>query len=202
MFGVLILLYYLYMYSLLTSLSIFAWLIMFAVWSYFSFGNKKTTSLPNPIAQIIANTLLFGSPIFLFYPFFKGALATQITPVSTGLGIIGVLLSIAAVAFAIWARLTLGKNWSGAVITLKKDHQLVTSGPYKYVRHPIYTGYFLATLGTALTIGTFASYIATIMIFIGFLIRMNKEETLMTTHFPSEYPAYKQRSKKIIPFIW
>lgn len=193
------------MYSLPTSLSILAWLAMASVWFYFSFGNKKTTSLPNPLAQVMANILLFGSPFLLFYPFVHSWLSIKIptsaTPTTT-MEIIGVLLSFAAVAFAIWARITLGKNWSGAVITLKKDHQLITSGPYAFVRHPIYTGYFLATLGTALTISTIASYLATLMILIGFLIRMQKEEILMTKHFPSQYPEYTKRSKKIIPFIW
>lgn len=188
--------------TIYTFLCILAWLTLAVVWIIGFFGNKKTTSLPNPLAQIIANVLLFGSPVVLFYPLVRNAwVPTRGTP-TDAIEIIGVVLSFAAVAFAIWARITLGKNWSGAVITLKEDHKLVTTGPYKFVRHPIYTGYFLATLGTALTIGTVASYLATLMIFIGFLIRMQKEETLMTHQFPSEYPAYKQKSKKLIPFVW
>jgi len=190
------------MYSIYTSLSILSWLAMASVWFYFSFGNKKTTNLPNPFAQIIANILLFGSPFFLLYPRFQGTLAHHITEPTPFFGIIGVIISVTAVAFAIWARIELGTNWSGAVITLKEDHKLITSGPYKFVRHPIYTGYFLATLGTAFTLGTIASYLATLMIFLGFLIRMNKEESLMTAQFPKEYPEYKKQSKKILPFIW
>lgn len=188
--------------SIFTQYSFASWLIMGLVWLYFSFGNKKTTKFPNPIAQILANTLLFGSPFFLFYPYFYGWFAFRIYIPTTEIAIFGVILSYAAVTFAIWARLSLGKNWSGAVITLKADHQLITAGPYKFVRHPIYTGYFLATLGSALTIGSIASLLATVMIFIGFLIRMNKEEMLMLKQFPVDYAEYIKRSKKIIPFIW
>ena len=188
--------------SILTQYAFAAWLVMGLVWLYFSLGNKKTTTFPNPFAQIIANTLLFGSPFFLFYPFFSGWLAFRVFTPTIPLAVFGVFLSCAAVAFAVWARLSLGKNWSGAVITLKADHQLITNGPYQFVRHPIYTGYFLATVGTALTIGSVASILATVMIFCGFLIRMHKEEILMTKQFPSEYPTYKKRSKKLIPFVW
>ncbi len=190
------------MQTIYTILAEISWLILGTVWFIGFFGNKKTTQLPNRFSQMIANLFLFSAYYFLFYPFFEGSLARIVTPQTALLGSIGVALSIVSVAFAIWARLSLGKNWSGAVITLKADHQLIESGPYKFVRHPIYTGWFFATLGTALTIGTVAAYIALIFTLIGFLIRIRKEEALMTAQFPAAYPEYKTRSKILIPFVW
>ena len=192
-----------FLLSVFSILAILSWITMGLVWLKGAFGNKQTVTLPNPIAQTIANILLFGSPLFLFLPPITGTwLSEFLFHPETVLGILGCAISWAAVLFAIWARVTLGKNWSGAVITLKKDHELVTNGPYAFVRHPIYTGYFFATLGTALTLGTNSSIIATMMIFCGFLIRMHKEETLMTKQFGHTYTEYKKRSKKIVPFLW
>lgn len=172
------------------------------VWFIGFFGNKRTIQLPHVSAQILANILLFSSPILLFYPFTQSWLALSIFTTSPFLSTMGVILTVSAIAFAIWARVTLGRNWSGVVITLKEHHTLVSSGPYHFVRHPIYTGYFFATLGTALTIGSVASLLATGIIFLGFFMRMKKEEALMINQFPQEYPLYKTRTKKIIPFVW
>ncbi|OGL62359.1 hypothetical protein A3C09_02945 [Candidatus Uhrbacteria bacterium RIFCSPHIGHO2_02_FULL_47_44] len=190
------------MQTIFVTISELLWIVLLTVWFFGFFRNKKTTKLPNPYLQLIANTLLFSSYYFLFNPFFKGLLAYPATSQTVWFGAIGVLLTIAGVAFAIWARVFLGKNWSGAVITLKADHKLITLGPYQFVRHPIYTGWLFATIGTALAIGTFAAYIAVVLNLIGFLLRIQKEEALMTAQFPAEYSEYKKSSKMLVPFIW
>jgi len=109
---------------------------------------------------------------------------------------------LAGVAFAVWARVVLGHNWSGLVMMVRDGHQLVQRGPYAIVRHPIYTGMFFAILGTALTIGTLASWLAVASGLAGILIRVDVEERLMASEFGEAHAAYRQRTRKFIPFIW
>jgi protein-S-isoprenylcysteine O-methyltransferase Ste14 len=104
------------------------------------------------------------------------------------------------IGFAIWARVYLGRNWSPRP-AVKEHHELVTTGPYAYVRHPIYTGIMLATLGTAL-LGTVFAIVMFVVISITFAWRLNKEEKLMLELFPRHYPAYQKRTKRLVPFVW
>jgi len=104
------------------------------------------------------------------------------------------------IGFAIWARVYLGRNWSPRP-AVKEHHELVTTGPYAYVRHPIYTGIMLAMLGSAL-IGTIFGIVMLIVISINFALRIGKEEKLMLELFPSQYPEYQKRTKRLVPFVW
>ena len=121
-------------------------------------------------------------------------------PVSPALNSFGVVLTIAGMAVLIWARQTLGGNWSQTV-SAKEGHELVTSGPYRYVRHPMYTGGFVACLGSAIVCGGAWIFL---LVFLGaiFLWRVGAEDRLMARQFPHEFPAYKERTKALIPFIW
>lgn len=114
--------------------------------------------------------------------------------------LIGVLLCALGIAYAIWARWHLGRNWS-AVPAIKEGHELVTTGPYVHVRHPIYTGMLTALLGTALTLGGAAAGVFVVCTVV-FLWRLHVEEGLMQQQFPQEYAAYRSRTKALIPFIW
>ena len=104
------------------------------------------------------------------------------------------------IGFAVWARVYLGRNWSPRP-AVKEHHELVTTGPYAYVRHPIYTGIMLATLGTAL-VGTIFGIVMFIVICITFALRIGKEEKLMLELFPRHYPEYQKRTKRLVPFVW
>ncbi len=122
--------------------------------------------------------------------------ATVHAPVVRG---IGVALFAAGLGLAVWARIYLGHNW-GMPMTTKDEPELVTSGPYRYVRHPIYSGLLLAVLGTALAtnvywlivLGAMGSY---------FIYSATVEEKLMTSSFPTAYPSYRARTKMLIPFV-
>jgi protein-S-isoprenylcysteine O-methyltransferase len=116
------------------------------------------------------------------------------------IGWIAAILSVAGIAFAIWARFHLGRNWSG-VPTKKENHELVTSGPYRWVRHPIYSGVLLAAFGSALT-GTIFGIGVFLVASIIFFFRIDKEEKIMLELFPNEYPAYQAMTKRLIPFVW
>jgi protein-S-isoprenylcysteine O-methyltransferase Ste14 len=102
---------------------------------------------------------------------------------------------------AVWARKTLGVEWSQDV-ELKQGHRLVTSGPYSFVRHPIYTCHLVMGLGTAITFGRIAGFAGCLLFFIGFWTKLRQEEELLVRHFPEEYPDYKKRVKVLVPFVF
>ncbi len=121
------------------------------------------------------------------------------TPFPGVLAWLGVILTGLGIAFAIWARMHLGRNWSPAP-ALKENHELVTSGPYAYVRHPIYTGILAAMLGTGFVN---VSWLAVFVVAgATFLWRVKREEVLMMQKFPDTYPEYKKRTRALIPFIY
>jgi protein-S-isoprenylcysteine O-methyltransferase Ste14 len=104
------------------------------------------------------------------------------------------------IGFAIWGRISLGRNWSPRP-AVKEQHEFVTTGPYAYVRHPIYAGMMLAALGTALTGTIFAIGMFVVISFM-FAWRIDKEEKIMLELFPKQYPEYQKRTKRLVPFVW
>ena len=110
------------------------------------------------------------------------------------------ILCIAGLVFCVWARATLGRNWSGT-ITLKEGHELIERGPYRLVRHPIYTGLLAMFLATAIRSGHPGGIVAVIFAFASFWIKLGEEEKLMLQQFPDQYRSYQQRVKRIIPFV-
>ena len=140
---------------------------------------------------IIIAFLLPHLPIFHFLSF---------APVNPVLSSIGVILCVAGMIFLVWGRQYLGRNWSQTV-AVKKDHELVTSGPYRYVRHPMYAGGLLACVGSAIVAGGPWIFLLVILGTL-FLWRVVAEDKLMAQQFPSEYPDYKKRTKALIPFVW
>jgi len=113
---------------------------------------------------------------------------------------VGVGLCLAGFGFAVWARMNLGRNW-GMPMSLRQGHELVTSGPYSYVRHPIYTGIMLAMIGSALTLGLIWLVLFAVT-FVYFAFSARTEEELMVAQFPDTYPAYRRRTKMLIPFVF
>ncbi len=100
-------------------------------------------------------------------------------------------------AIAVWARIALGRNWSGE-ITLKEDHELVTSGPYAAIRHPIYTALILLFLGLALYIASAGAWIGLALVILSCWIKLRQEEALMLRQFPDSYPAYMARTRRLV----
>ena len=131
----------------------------------------------------------------------RDKLAILLLPHTIILNSIIVITLLTGLIVAIAARRTLARNWSGAV-ALKEDHELITTGPYKYVRHPIYTGMLLMILGTALSVATLGACIGFFIILVGVLLKLRQEEALLTKHFAQGYLSYKKRTRTLIPFIW
>lgn len=112
---------------------------------------------------------------------------------------IGLAMLVAGLGLAVWARIHLGRNW-GMPMTEKDEPELVTSGPYRFIRHPIYSGLLLGMLGTALATDPYW-FIALGIMGVYFTYSARVEEVLLTAAFPAAYPAYKARTKMLIPFL-
>jgi protein-S-isoprenylcysteine O-methyltransferase Ste14 len=112
----------------------------------------------------------------------------------------GVMLMLIGFAITVWARLTLAGNWS-ATVTVKENHDLITRGPYRLVRHPIYSGLLLAILGSALPREDLRAVAAVLLFLFGLLRKASIEEGRMIATFGDAYRAYRQRTKAIIPFV-
>jgi protein-S-isoprenylcysteine O-methyltransferase Ste14 len=119
-------------------------------------------------------------------------------------GVTWVWLGLALVAggllFSVAARMHLGGNWSGTV-TLKHDHTLTRSGPYRFVRHPIYTGMLLAVLGTAVAEGEWRGLVAFAAVLVAFLRKVRIEERLMLETFGEEYARYRREVPALVPWV-
>ena len=114
-------------------------------------------------------------------------------------GAIGAALFVCGLAVAIWARVNIGRNW-GMPMTTKEEPELVTSGPYRFVRHPIYSGLLLAFLGTALVTDVLGLVIVAAF-GAAFYYSARVEERNLTAAFPDAYPAYREHTKMLVPFV-
>jgi protein-S-isoprenylcysteine O-methyltransferase Ste14 len=112
----------------------------------------------------------------------------------------GLVLFAAGLAFSIWARVHIGHNW-GSPMTQRNDPELVTTGPYRLVRHPIYSGILFAGVGTALALN-WSWLIVVALAGIYFVYSAVAEERNLTDQFPDAYPAYKRSTKMLVPSIF
>jgi protein-S-isoprenylcysteine O-methyltransferase Ste14 len=136
---------------------------------------------------LLAAMLLVGSAIPL------GPLDGRFVPALAWISTAGVALTAAGLAFAVWARVHLGRNWSGRV-TLKVGHQLIRTGPYALIRHPIYSGILAGLLGTALWIGEYRALLG-----VGLWWKAHREEVFLAREFGEEYARYRQRAGMFVP---
>jgi protein-S-isoprenylcysteine O-methyltransferase Ste14 len=173
------------------------WIVFIVFWLVSAFNAKKYVhrgSWGMGIRILIAIAIV----VLLQFPSTRDFLLQQ-QFTSAAVQWLGVVLCACGVAFAIWARVYLGRNW-GMPMSLKQNAELVTTGPYAYVRHPIYTGMILAMLGTTLVIVWWI--VALVCFFVYFIYAARTEEKIMTNEFPNQYPDYMKRSKMLIPFVF
>ena len=112
----------------------------------------------------------------------------------------GSFVTACGLAFTVWARVHLGRNWS-VTVTIKKGHELITSGPYAFVRHPIYTGLLLAFLGSALALGEWRGVVALALAAGALWAKLRFEERWMREQFGEEYQSYAKRVPALVPFV-
>lgn len=125
-------------------------------------------------------------------------LGRSLFTVDSRIGAAGVAVTAFGIALAIWARAHLGTNWSSAV-TVKTGHELIYSGPYRMVRHPIYTGMLTGLLGSAIALGEVRGFLAVFLAILSFYLKARKEERYMTAEFGEQYQAYKTHTGMLLP---
>ena len=116
------------------------------------------------------------------------------------MGIIADAIALLGLIVVVWARTVLAGNWSLFAV-IKESHNLVKTGPYRYVRHPMYSGLLLLILGSVVWFGNLIGVFVFCLAFIGFWMMGREEEKLLPQYFPEEYPAYKRHTKALIPFV-
>lgn len=178
------------------------WLLLCAVWLGSAPFAKRTIhkqSLGSRIEQsalfAVGLYLLFGSPStpdWFNQPVFR---------VTVPIALAGLGITVCGIALSIWARLTLGENWSASA-TVKQDHTLIVRGPYHAVRHPIYTGFLVALLGSALQRGLLRSFLAVIICAVALWIKVAVEEDFMVQRFGQEYLRYRREVSALVPFLF
>jgi len=175
-----------------------SWLVFILYWIISARAIKPAAERQRPGA-ILAHRLPVSLGIILFFvpsPFGRPLIEHVAAARS-----IGSAVCVLGLMGAIWSRKTLGDNWSNDV-EFKKGHKLIEQGPYRFVRHPIYTSILLMCLGSAMVSNRALSYMGGLLVFVGFFIKLKQEERLMLQHFPEEYPAYKGRTKILVPFLF
>jgi protein-S-isoprenylcysteine O-methyltransferase Ste14 len=178
-----------------------AWVSFLVVWLVAAFSASRALKRQNWWSRAL--TLAVAAlPYYLLFTnkLRYGPLAWRFVPSEPRVLVAGVALTYVGIGLAIWARTVLGKNWS-AMVTIKEGHQLVRTGPYSLVRHPIYSGLLLAVLGTALVVGEVRGLMAVAIAFTGWLVKSRTEEAFLMEQFGSQYQEYRRHTRALVPFV-
>jgi protein-S-isoprenylcysteine O-methyltransferase Ste14 len=175
------------------------WSVFAVVWVAMSFGRKRAVRKESAAASLAqwvymgaAFTLLFRHDLEL------GLLTRRFLPEGAWVAALGILLTALGIGFAIWARLHLGRQWSGDV-TIREDHELIATGPYARIRHPIYTGILTGMLGTALIVGEWRGLLAVLIATIGFSFKAKREERFLVEEFGPAFEEHRRRTGFLLP---
>lgn len=178
------------------------WIIVGAIWLISGIVSKKSVRRQTAKARLVQGVPVIVGFILLYdRDYSKGLLGLRFVPQSDAVDYLAVGLVVCGALFALWARFYLGSNWSASV-TVKRDHQLIQRGPYSVVRHPIYTGFLLALLGTAFYEGELRGLLGVVFAFIGWKLKSLEEEAFMHEQFGELYDSYRAKVKGLIPLIW
>jgi protein-S-isoprenylcysteine O-methyltransferase Ste14 len=178
------------------------WIAFLLYWRIKAAGTK-TTQRSEPDAADIVRALVFlivivllSLPRIRLLPWLYRPLCTSdIWSFS-----IGAAVTVMGLLFAVWARQYLASNWSSAV-TIKQGHELITTGPYAMVRHPIYTGILTGFIGTAIALGQVRGVIGFVLIFIVLWAKLRKEEEWMRSQFGETYATYADQTTALVPYL-
>ncbi len=186
----------------LWQIDLIAWYAFGAYWLLTWLRVKRTKVRETSFDRLITVAVVVIGYNLLFTQWVRvGFLRARFVPDVAWIGWLGVALSFAGAAIAIWARYTLGQFWS-ARVTLKEGHELIRNGPYAFVRHPIYTGMLTACVGTTLVEGEWRGILACLLLLAAHSRKAIREERLLTGEFGERYRAYKRQTGFLFPRLW
>jgi len=178
------------------------YVIFFVYWIAAAFWTKRTVERHGLWGHWPTRFAVFAF-IALFVlrrltgPFSAGK---SVWPYTSTIGIAASVVTAIGLIILLWGRVSLAGNWSADVV-LKEDHELIERGPYRYVRHPIYSGFILMAAGGVLLWGTITALVVLCALPMVLWLKLSQEERLLTRHFPEAYPRYKARVKALVPFV-
>lgn len=179
------------------------WLVVLGYWLWAARAAKPIEQQESLAKRLLVYWLPLLIAVLLLGPgdwFGHSLLREQFVPHTTLVYSIGLGLAVCGALLAISSRVMLGRNWS-ATVQLKQDHELITSGPYRLVRHPIYTGLLALFLGNAVMVGDWRGLLAVAIVFVSFWRKLRLEEAWLTRHFGEPYRLYQERTKALIPVV-
>ena len=177
------------------------WIAFFIYWRIKAV-NTKTTQRLEPVASRILRVVTLLIAIVLFSTTRIPLRWLYLQPWPAGLWPfwLGATVMVVGLLFAVWARVCLGGNWSSEV-TIKQGHELITTGPYAVVRHPIYTGILTGLLGTAIALSQVRGFIAFVLCFLILWLKLRMEEQWMRSQFGETYATYAHQTAALVPYL-
>jgi protein-S-isoprenylcysteine O-methyltransferase Ste14 len=173
------------------------WDLLLLVWVVLWFGMKRAKKLETPweMAQHAVPVIL--GFWLMFENSWKG-LNTRLLPETPVVLWVGLALTAVGVGLAIWARLTLGANWSG-MVTVKKDHELIRKGLYRWIRHPIYTGILTSFIGTAMIMDHIRGWLGCLIVWATFYFKARREESFLRQEFADGFEEHAKHTGMFLP---
>lgn len=182
-----------------TALILGSWLLLAAYWLFAALGAKRPAKKESAGQRFLHIAVLTVGFFMLYGDAFRfGVLSRRFLPDELWIAWAGAALTLLGVLFAIWARFTIGKEWS-AEVQIKEGHQLIRTGPYAHIRHPIYTGMLLALCGTAVTIGEYRAILGVALFLFGFIRKAKKEERFLAGEFGPAFDEHRRHTGFFLP---
>jgi protein-S-isoprenylcysteine O-methyltransferase Ste14 len=175
------------------------WLVFIVYWLVKGLKTRQTRRKEPFASRYGVMLILILGYVSIFSPKTAiGVLGRRFLPATTDVALAGVIVTWLGIALAIWARYHLGEYWS-ARVTIKEGHELIRTGPYTRFRHPIYSGLFLATLGSAVAIGEWRCLLGVALVLIAYTIKAKREEAMLTEQFREAFAEHRRHTGFLLP---
>ena len=175
------------------------WIVFFVYWGIAARNSAATKSSESKASTWLHQIVITAALLLLFIP--VPGLTGWFLPQRLSLIVAGAIVQAVFILLAVWARRHLGRNWSGTV-RIGVDHELVKTGPYRFLRHPIYTAMLGMFLGTAMASGQYHALLGVVMLIFAYLRKTRLEEQILGQTFGPEYDDYRRKTWALVPFLF